>query len=197
MSHKIAVISFDHWNYDAHIVTALQKKGIESFHIKIGNFKYKNTWERIQNTFSKVFLGKNPKLKKRQDYILEQLKENGFQNQILVINPELIPGGFVGNAEWLYLSAPLPSLTYQFVRMSATSNNQVVQVVLGEGTIPSSYMDDFFNNPTTYVINAEDVLFYFENEGIDIPQGTSRVLCKLKISARKIQQPNERNIFPI
>jgi hypothetical protein len=109
------------------------------------------------------------------------------------INPELIPGGFLGNAEWLYLSAPLPSLTYQFVRMSATSNNQVVQVVLGEGTIPSSYMDDFFNNPTTYVINAEDVLFYFENEGIDIPQGTSRVLCKLKISARKIQQPNENS----
>jgi hypothetical protein len=54
-------------------------------------------------------------------------------------------------------------------------------------------MDDFFNNPTTYVINAEDVLFYFENEGIDIPQGTSRVLCKLKISARKIQQPNENS----
>jgi hypothetical protein len=39
---------------------------------------------------SKVFLGKNPKLKKRQEYILQQLKENGFQNQILVINPELI-----------------------------------------------------------------------------------------------------------
>ena len=90
MLHKIAVISFDHWNYDAHIVTALQKKGIDSFHIKIGNFKYKNTLERIQNTFSKVFLGKNPKLKKRQEYILHKLKENGFQNQILVINPELI-----------------------------------------------------------------------------------------------------------
>lgn len=90
MLHKIAVISFDHWNYDAHIVSALQKKGIESFHIKIGNFKYKSTLERIQNTFSKVFLGKNPKLKKRQDYILHQLQKNGFQNQILVINPELI-----------------------------------------------------------------------------------------------------------
>jgi hypothetical protein len=90
MLHKIAVISFDHWNYDAHIVTALQKKGIDSFHIKIGNFKYKNTLERIQNTISKVFLGKNPKLKKRQEYILQQLKDKGFQNQILVINPELI-----------------------------------------------------------------------------------------------------------
>jgi len=90
MLHKIAVISFDHWNYDAHIVSALRKKGIESFHIKIGDFKYKSTWERILNTLSKVFLGKNPKLKKRQEYILHQLQEKGFQNQILVINPELI-----------------------------------------------------------------------------------------------------------
>ena len=90
MLQKIAVISFDHWNYDAHIVSALQRKGIDSFHIKIGNFKYKSTWERIQNTLSKVFLGKNPKLKKRQEYILQQLQKNGFQNQILVINPELI-----------------------------------------------------------------------------------------------------------
>ena len=90
MSHKIAVISFDHWNYDVHIVNALQEKGIESFHIKIGDFKYKNKWERIKNSLSKIFLGKNPKLKKRQEYIIQQLKENGFQNQILVINPELI-----------------------------------------------------------------------------------------------------------
>ena len=67
MSHKIAVISFDHWNYDAHIVIALQKKGIESFHIKIGDFKYKNIWERILNSLSKIFLGKNPKLKKHMN----------------------------------------------------------------------------------------------------------------------------------
>lgn len=90
MLPKIAVISFDHWNYDVHIVNALQEKGIESFHIKIGDFKYKNKWERIKNSLSKIFLGKNPKLKKRQDYILNQLQEKGFQDQILVINPELI-----------------------------------------------------------------------------------------------------------
>lgn len=90
MKQKICVISFDHWNYDKHIVTALNNSGVESFHIKIGNFKYKNTWERIQNSLSKIFLGKNPKLKKRQDYILEVLKDKGFQDQILVINPELI-----------------------------------------------------------------------------------------------------------
>ncbi|WP_329806603.1 hypothetical protein [Flavobacterium facile] len=90
MLPKIAVISFDHWNYDVHIVNALQEKGIESFHIKIGDFKYKNKWERVKNSLSKIFLGKNPKLKKRQDYILNQLQEKGFQDQILVINPELI-----------------------------------------------------------------------------------------------------------
>lgn len=90
IQQKICVISFDHWNYDKHIVTALNAYEVESFHIKIGNFKYKSTWERIQNSLSKIFLGKNPKLKKRQDYILEMLKEHGHQNQILVINPELI-----------------------------------------------------------------------------------------------------------
>lgn len=90
IQQKICVISFDHWNYDKHIVKALNENGVESFHIKIGNFKYQSTWERIQNSLSKIFLGKNPKLKKRQDYILEVLKEKGKQNQILVINPELI-----------------------------------------------------------------------------------------------------------
>lgn len=90
MPTKICVISFDHWNYDKHIVTELQKIGVESFHIKIGDFKYKNFGERILNTLSKIFLGKNPKLKKRQDYILETLEKKGYQNQILVLNPELI-----------------------------------------------------------------------------------------------------------
>ena len=93
----------------------------------------------------------------------------------------------------LFLSAAEPLMTYQFVTLSATSNNQYTQVILGEGTIPRSYMDDFFNNETTYIVNAEDVLFYFENENITIPQATTRVSCKLQISARKIQQPNENS----
>ncbi|ANO48128.1 hypothetical protein ACSLMH_05625 [Flavobacterium columnare] len=90
MSQKICVISFDHWNYDCHIVTELQKLGHESHHIRIGNLKYKNFLERLANTCSKVFLGKNPKIKKRQEYILSTLKQLGKQDQILVINPELI-----------------------------------------------------------------------------------------------------------
>lgn len=90
MPEKICIISFDHWNYDKHIVTALQKKGIESFHIKIGGFKHASNWSRFTNTLSKLFLNKNPKIKKRQDHIIQTLEEKGFQDQILIINPELI-----------------------------------------------------------------------------------------------------------
>ena len=87
---KIAVISFDHWEYDKHIVSTLLEKGIDATHIKIGGLRHQNLLQRMTNTFSKVFLNKNPKLKKRQDFILETLSKIGFQDQILVINPELI-----------------------------------------------------------------------------------------------------------
>jgi hypothetical protein len=90
MNQKICLISFDHWNYDKHIVDKLLEKEIEAFHIKIGGFKHKNFAARISNSLSKVFLGKNPKIQKRQEHILEMLKLNGFQDQILVINPEVI-----------------------------------------------------------------------------------------------------------
>ncbi|MFY7812059.1 MAG: hypothetical protein ACOVQ2_10045, partial [Flavobacterium sp.] len=87
---KIVVISFDHWNYDGFIVQKLIELGHEAHHIKIGNFKHKNLLERIRNSLSKIFLKKNPKHIKRQEYIIETLKKLGIQDQILVINPELI-----------------------------------------------------------------------------------------------------------
>lgn len=87
---KITLISFDHWNYDHHIVKALREKNIDAFHIKIGGFKHKNNFARLNNSFSKIFFNKNPKIKKRQDFILQKLKERGIQDQILVINPETI-----------------------------------------------------------------------------------------------------------
>lgn len=90
MSQRICIISFDHWNYDKHIVTALQKKGVESFHIKIGGFKHSNLWTRFTNMLSKLILNKNPKLQKRQEFIINTLKNTGLQDQILVLNPELI-----------------------------------------------------------------------------------------------------------
>lgn len=90
MQQKICLISFDHWNYDIHIVNNLKSRGIDAHHIKIGDFKHANLFARISNTLQKIFLNKNPKKKKRQDFIISSLKKRGLQDQILVINPELI-----------------------------------------------------------------------------------------------------------
>jgi hypothetical protein len=90
ITKKITIISFDNWNYDNFLVAALKKKGIEAHHIKIGGFKHNSLLSRLKNTCSKIFLNKNPKLKKRQEYIIETLAKLGFQDQILVINPDLI-----------------------------------------------------------------------------------------------------------
>lgn len=87
---KICLISFDFWHYDEYIVGKLKEKGIEATHINIGAFTHKNHQERLKNTFSKVFLGKNLKHEKRQNFIIESLKKIGKQDQILVINPESI-----------------------------------------------------------------------------------------------------------
>lgn len=87
---KITVISFDFWNYDAHIVDELKKQGVQANHINIGAYKHKNFGARLHNTFSKIFLKKNLKTEKRNELIIESLKKNGKQDQILVINPELI-----------------------------------------------------------------------------------------------------------
>ena len=87
---KICLISFDFWHYDEHIVHKLKEKGIEATHINIGSFTHKNFGARVQNACSKVFLGKNLKYEKRQNFIIDSLKKIGKQDQILVINPESI-----------------------------------------------------------------------------------------------------------
>ena len=87
---KICVISFDFWNYDAHIVDELRDSGIDAHHINIGAYRHKNFLARLKNTFSKVFLKRNLKNELRQEMILEKLAKLGKQDQILVINPELI-----------------------------------------------------------------------------------------------------------
>ncbi|MGS0747757.1 glycosyltransferase family protein [Halpernia sp. GG3] len=91
---KICIISFDFWNYDEHIAATLRKKGIEAHHINIGAYKHRNFSAKITNTFSKVFLQKNVKNEKRQQFILDELKMLGHQDQILIINPELIEEKF-------------------------------------------------------------------------------------------------------
>jgi len=87
---KICLISFDFWHYDEHIVNKLKEKGVEAYHINIGAFTHKNFGARVKNAMSKVFIGKNLKHEKRQEFIIDSLKEIGKQDQILVINPESI-----------------------------------------------------------------------------------------------------------
>ena len=93
---KICLISFDYWNYDKHIVTALQKKGIQATHIDISEYryKYKNIFQKIGNFLNKLFLKKNIKKIKRQEYILDTLNHIGKQDRILVIRPDLIEKRF-------------------------------------------------------------------------------------------------------
>lgn len=87
---KITIISFDFWNYDQYIVKALQKKGVDAHHIKIGDFKHKNFKEKVINAFSKVFFGKNLKHQKRQEFIKNSIKKIGYQDQIMVLNADTI-----------------------------------------------------------------------------------------------------------
>lgn len=89
---KICLISFDHWGFDKHIITALQQRGVEANHINLSNFKYKypTFMHRITNGLNKLVLKKNIKKLKRQEYVLNELKAIGKQDSILVIRPDLL-----------------------------------------------------------------------------------------------------------
>lgn len=86
---KIIVISYDRWNYDKYIVDKLNQLGHNATHIKLTDYKHKNILSRATNFFSKLFFNKNLKKNKRQQFIIEQLKNKPTQNHILIINPEL------------------------------------------------------------------------------------------------------------
>lgn len=86
---KICVVSFDYWDYDHYIVEALQEKNVEAFHIKIGSVSYANYREKLKNVGSKTFLLKNLKNEKRQKFVIDTLKKLGYQDQILVLNPDV------------------------------------------------------------------------------------------------------------
>lgn len=87
---KICIISFDYWSYDHHIVKKLQEKGIDASHINMGAYRYKNFGERASNAVSKIFLNRNIKHIKRQQYVLESLAKLGPQDKILILNPHTL-----------------------------------------------------------------------------------------------------------
>lgn len=85
---KICVISYDFWGYDQHIVETLCKKGIDAHHIKIADVTHSSFQERATNAISKIFLNKNLKTEKRQQFVFDSLAKLGPQDQILVLNPD-------------------------------------------------------------------------------------------------------------
>lgn len=89
---RICLISFDFWNYDHHIVDALQKKGVNAHHIHLQDYEhsYPTPFHRIGNFLGKLILNRNIKKIKREEYILKELSALGKQDQILFINPEII-----------------------------------------------------------------------------------------------------------
>lgn len=91
---KICIISFDNWHYDNQIIKALERKKIITHHINLGKYKHKNILQRSKNAFYKLFFNKNLKFQKRQEFIIESLTKFGFQDHILVLNPDLIELNF-------------------------------------------------------------------------------------------------------
>lgn len=133
---KICLISFDFWHYDEHIVNKLKEKGIEAYHINIGAFTHKNFGARMKNSMSKVFLGKNLKHEKRQNFIIESLKKIGKQDQILVINPEAIE-----------------ERVHEVIRKSTDRN------------IAYLY-DSMSRNPAQHILHFFDTVFSFDDEDV-------------------------------
>jgi hypothetical protein len=89
---KICLISFDFFDLDYHIVLELKRRNIDANHIDISKFQYRYAtfFDRISNFFCKLFLNKNKKKIKTEEYILEQLREIGYQDFILVIRLDRI-----------------------------------------------------------------------------------------------------------
>ncbi|MCX8525790.1 hypothetical protein OF897_17890 [Chryseobacterium formosus] len=133
---KICLISFDFWHYDEHIVNKLKEKGVEAYHINIGAFTHKNFGARVTNAMSKVFIGKNLKHEKRQDFIIESLEKIGRQDQILVINPENIE-----------------ERVHEVIRKYADRN------------IAYLY-DSMSRNPAEHILHYFDTVFSFDDEDV-------------------------------
>ncbi len=89
---KITLISFDYFDFDANIIKELKSRGIEAHHIDISKYyyQYASFGEKVSNFFRKVFLGKNIKREKTEEFITQHLSQYGHQDIILTIRPDRI-----------------------------------------------------------------------------------------------------------
>ena len=122
---------------------------------------------------------------------------------LVKINPQLYPNGNSALSPWnFFYTENNTKMEYQFVTLVQVSNNQYQQTILGSGTLLStnSQIDTYFTNELQYNICSSDILFEFDNEGITIPPGTSRILCKFELVAQQSlitgQYETATNWFP-
>ncbi len=178
MTQKICIVSFDNWDYDKLIVQKLIEKGVDAFHIKIGGFKHKNFLERIKNTLSKILFNKNPKIKRRQEFILQTLRERGLQNQILVINPEII--------ELKYLEE-IKKATKKFIAYLYDSVERTpVKHLLNGGLFDEIYSFDS-NDAEIYGFTPINNYNYLEKQPLSKPQNIKNEVLYIASFDKRLQ----------
>jgi hypothetical protein len=122
--------------------------------------------------------------------IMIQVTSYNNDNLTVIINPEYYPTGNTALSPWNFqYTEQDTTLDYQFVRLSATSNNQYVQVILGQGTLTQD-LDSYFVNEIKFQIDSSSIVSDFDNQNIDIPPGTTKILCKFGLTAQRVDQPN-------
>ncbi|WP_046744192.1 hypothetical protein [Kordia zhangzhouensis] len=90
---KILIIAPYAFGYTSHIHNALQQyDNVEAniVYLDFPVFQYKNFFHKLQNFFSKAFLGKNLKKTFVDNRILKRLKELGKQDEIFIIRPDML-----------------------------------------------------------------------------------------------------------
>lgn len=90
---RITIISLDNWGFNKHLATALEDKGHDVQHINFNDFTYKypNILYRLYNFFLKTFIKKNLKRIHFGKKIIETLKRNDTQQDIILV----IKGDFI------------------------------------------------------------------------------------------------------
>lgn len=90
---RITIISLDNWGFNKHLANALEEKGHDVQHINFNEFTYKypNGLYRLYNFFLKTFLKKNLKRIHFGKKIIETLKINDTQQDIILV----IKGDFI------------------------------------------------------------------------------------------------------
>ena len=91
---KILIVSPTAFGYIDYLVEELKKYDRLTVDILYLNYtEYRNLSEKLINFFSKTFLGIN--LKKNNHFLQKDFKAKGFQDEVLIIRPDLISNQFL------------------------------------------------------------------------------------------------------